>query len=404
MQINEPANSKRYIIAFTGKKGSGKSTAAKYLRKNNYIPLSFASPLKEIALAFGFNKMNVYGTQAQKLAVNPQIGVSGREFMQKFGTEICRKVLPQVLPAMDFGPWGTIWVKIMSDRLREYTGENIVIDDCRFPDEANMLEQAGGIIIRIDRPDSEHNGKHDNHASEQTDQLPWNYRLANDGSINQLHQRIEDVFFVEKWYRSQPKRIILRDSDKLARMVGYCPRCFQKCFECFRAGYACIGCSGGQCSQCENELIQFTSMSNQEYITSCLPELPENTHFFTPTQCDWLVAQLVNKGDIHPGQQYALSGEFTDDWLISRDDILGVRLLYIRPVSQCSKCLRGCPVCFWEGKPCQLCVQESICVNCHKTAPRTSKYFPMDASLATGLTTNEAITWVKYCQLIQRKK
>ena len=142
---------KRSIIGITGQMGSGKSTAASYLKeKYGYTEYAFANPLKDIAVVMGFNVDQVYGTQDQKLEINKMWGVSGREFLQKFGTDICRDTLPSLFPNNDFGQ-NTIWIKLFEKYCVDNPGVNIVVSDVRFPDEARFITSAGGSIIRIDR-------------------------------------------------------------------------------------------------------------------------------------------------------------------------------------------------------------------------------------------------------------
>lgn len=108
------------IIGLTGKKGSGKTTVAKYLEfKYEFQEYAFADPLKKIAMIFGFSEQEVYGTQEDKARINPELGISAREFLQKFGTEICREQLSVIFPTLKMGPSGIIWIKLMRDFIKK---------------------------------------------------------------------------------------------------------------------------------------------------------------------------------------------------------------------------------------------------------------------------------------------
>ena len=86
------------IIGISGEIGCGKTTVCKYLKnEHQFIEYNFANPLKQIGTILGFSDKELYGTQQDKLLINPLWGVSGREFMQKFGTEVVRDTLPTIL-------------------------------------------------------------------------------------------------------------------------------------------------------------------------------------------------------------------------------------------------------------------------------------------------------------------
>jgi ATPase subunit of ABC transporter with duplicated ATPase domains len=81
----------QHLIMLTGKIGSGKTTAAQLLVDHaGYTEVTFAGPIKEFARSIGFTWEEVYGTQAQKETPNKHYGISGRQFLQKFGTDLCR--------------------------------------------------------------------------------------------------------------------------------------------------------------------------------------------------------------------------------------------------------------------------------------------------------------------------
>ncbi len=140
------------IIGLCGAIGCGKSTAAEYFVSNHgFVELSFAKPLKEIALQLGFNHDEVYGDQKQKSEINEELGISGREFLQKFGTEIMRDTFSKVLPNYNLNN-RKIWCRLMELTIKKINSDRIVISDCRFPDEEKLIKDLGGYMIRINRP------------------------------------------------------------------------------------------------------------------------------------------------------------------------------------------------------------------------------------------------------------
>ena len=138
------------LICIVGNIGSGKSTATEIFKKHNYIELSFAEPVKQIGLILGFDHNNLYGTQQQKLEINNFWGVSGREFMQKFATNMMRNELTKYF---DNFKDNTIWVRLCEKKIIDLLKQNkkIIVSDGRFPDEINMIKKLGGKIIKINR-------------------------------------------------------------------------------------------------------------------------------------------------------------------------------------------------------------------------------------------------------------
>ena len=142
------------IIAFIGDIGAGKTTCREILEHlfdaemmGGFEHYSFAGPLKKIAGIFGFEDRELYGTQEQKMQVNEFWGVSGRVFLEKLGTDIFREQLGRVLPTMtkDY----SIWIKLFQKHLEDSNHPNIVIDDCRFVEEAEFIKKHRGYIVRV---------------------------------------------------------------------------------------------------------------------------------------------------------------------------------------------------------------------------------------------------------------
>ena len=102
------------LIGIVGNIGVGKSTAKKYLSSLGFESYAFAQPIKEIARIFGFKECEINGTQKEKMQKNEYWGISGRGFMQKFGTDIGRDILPSKIPNMD-----KIWIQLFNIHISE---------------------------------------------------------------------------------------------------------------------------------------------------------------------------------------------------------------------------------------------------------------------------------------------
>jgi cytidylate kinase len=132
------------IIAFTGNMGSGKSTAAEALQNTyKWRRMSFAEPLRDMLRCIGLEASD-FTPEGKKRKIE-WLGKTPRELMQTLGTEWGRKL------ASD-----SIWVDLMRRRIEfgfnELGYDGVVIDDCRFDNEAKAIREMGGIVIKISNP------------------------------------------------------------------------------------------------------------------------------------------------------------------------------------------------------------------------------------------------------------
>jgi len=146
-------------IGLSGRAGCGKSTIADYLiQEHGFKRYSFAAKLKEIC-----NEM------FPEILALPK--AEHRWLLQKLGTEWFRSVDPEV------------WVKYL---IRNISGENVIVDDVRFENEADALKAAGFLVVRIERDDALRGAwgynVDDTHASETAlDDYDFDLTLYNDG-------------------------------------------------------------------------------------------------------------------------------------------------------------------------------------------------------------------------------
>jgi len=178
------------LICIVGNIGSGKSTAGNILKQYGYEEITFANPVKEIGLILGFEHKELYGSQEDKLKINEFWGVSGREFMQKFATNIMRNELHKHINMNMDGK--TIWVRLCEKKIIQMLKENkkILISDGRFPDEINMIKQYNGTIIKLER-----NNSFDlNHESESyISNIKYDKLINNNGTLDDLENEIKKV-------------------------------------------------------------------------------------------------------------------------------------------------------------------------------------------------------------------
>ena len=140
------------IIGVCGFIGSGKDTVADYLVNfHEYRRESFANSLKDaVAQVFGWDRTLLEGRTAQAREWREQVdswwakrlnvpNLTPRLMLQLWGTEVCRS-----------GFHDDIWIASLENKLRN-SEDNVVISDCRFPNEIKSLRASGGIILRIER-------------------------------------------------------------------------------------------------------------------------------------------------------------------------------------------------------------------------------------------------------------
>lgn len=128
------------VIALTGLAGSGKSTASKYLvEKHGYQLVKFAGPLKDMLRAIGLSEAQIEGNLKEEPCEWLQ-GATPRHAMQTLGTQWGRDCIGA-------GLWTELWVRRV--QLILAAGGRVVVDDCRFPNEADGVRKLGGVVWRL---------------------------------------------------------------------------------------------------------------------------------------------------------------------------------------------------------------------------------------------------------------
>ena len=193
------------IIGVVGFIGSGKGTVGDILeREHGYKKFAFADALKDAVAGIflwprGLLEGDTNASRAFRERVDPwwshKFGyeVTPRLILQKFGTEACRH-----------GIADNIWIAALEKRIHGY--DDVVITDCRFPNEIDFIRSAGGILIRVKRgddPSPEQISKM--HISE----TAWNnydpdFVIHNEGTKDELKENV---------------KIILTQSEKQYKMV-----------------------------------------------------------------------------------------------------------------------------------------------------------------------------------------
>lgn len=167
------------LLALCGPIGSGKSAAAQALRKRGWRLHKFAGPLKAMLRGYYRSQRLTYQEIEARIegdlkeTPDPLLGgQTPRLAMQTLGTEWGREII-----APDF------WIEALRGPVEAdlAQGLKVVIDDCRFPNEAALVRALGGEVVMLLRG----SGPAGSHASEAFAFEP-DRRIANTGTIAAL--------------------------------------------------------------------------------------------------------------------------------------------------------------------------------------------------------------------------
>lgn len=251
--IKQIVANKRFIIAFAGPKGSGKTTACRYINDayvtNNQSLVSFASALKGICSdLFSLSDEQIYGTQKEtqlprpiefhprhltaivklmahsldsskfkhkfnrlSVAQNKFNGLFGRlmhtprEVMQFVGTEIMHAV---------YEPFhcDLLMSKILKNNIS-------LVDDLRFVSELDYLIK-GGVPMRtmvIVGRNEQKRGKEEHSSESDWKNINPDYRIDNSGSLDEFKKNVVGTFrtvigdIYDELQSSNPVGTILND-------------------------------------------------------------------------------------------------------------------------------------------------------------------------------------------------
>ena len=140
------------IIGICGLIGAGKDTMADYLVNiHQFRRESFANTLKDAVSA-------VFGWDRDLLEGRTRHSREWREQVDAWWAD--RLNMPELTPRWVLQYWGTevvrrsfhddTWIASLENKLRKTT-DDVVISDCRFPNEIAAIKRAGGLVVRVHR-------------------------------------------------------------------------------------------------------------------------------------------------------------------------------------------------------------------------------------------------------------
>lgn len=182
------------IFLISGKKFHGKDTLAQFLlaemAKYDLVPykMALADPLKKAAQTVFLLSDRQIHVPNFKEVVDLRWGMTPREILQKFGTEVGRQI------DMD------VWVKNLIFRIEDWLSKSsqtiVFVTDVRYPNEIDRIRKRFGdqvVALRIIRKGLPVTS-FDNHPSETSldDYSGFNWTVNNQGTIQDLKNWCED--------------------------------------------------------------------------------------------------------------------------------------------------------------------------------------------------------------------
>jgi hypothetical protein len=167
------------LIGLSGYAQSGKDTVGAALVKNHgFTRYAFADALKECVYRLNpvvgdtdvdpFSRLQDFvdhdGWEVAKK--NPEV----RRLLQVMGTEAGRQVLGE-----------NIWVDAVLNKVGD---DNVVITDCRFPNEAQGVKDHGGFVVRVVRDGVVAVNDHPSETS--LDDWPFDLVIYNSGTLDDV--------------------------------------------------------------------------------------------------------------------------------------------------------------------------------------------------------------------------
>ena len=164
------------LIGLSGKMGSGKDSV--YDVACNCIHV----PVWRLAFGDGVRREVAKATNVglRYLKANKELF---RPILQWWGTEFRRN-----LTCQDY------WVKKVRAKLEHDRRDGITfVTDVRFPNEAEMIRELGGIVVRVVRPDLEQRNGSDHCSESELDHYDFDAVIENDGALETLIPKIKDL-------------------------------------------------------------------------------------------------------------------------------------------------------------------------------------------------------------------
>lgn len=178
------------IIGLAGTQGVGKDTVADILCEHHgFQRLAFADAVREMALAID---PLVIGPDGRSVRLSWVIALAGwnmakrdipevRRLLQAIGTDAVRNILGK-----------DSWVAHMDNKLAELEGvaSRIVLTDIRFENEASLVKEWGGIVVRVVRDNVAGVAFSDHESEAGVESIHPYFTLENNGTPGELRDNV----------------------------------------------------------------------------------------------------------------------------------------------------------------------------------------------------------------------
>lgn len=129
------------LIGISGKARAGKDSLARHLVRLGYRQDAFANGVKLVTATLAGEPISYYFDDVEKEAHCVNLGMTRRRAMQNVGNTMREAIGPNV------------WIRPLLAAWEASGFQPTVVSDVRYPNEAATIRRAGGIIVRIERPD-----------------------------------------------------------------------------------------------------------------------------------------------------------------------------------------------------------------------------------------------------------
>lgn len=172
------------IICTSGKRGSGKSLLAHYLKEYGFYPVSLATELKERCLKDFplLTKEQVYGKDKE----------SPTGYVRENGHPLTSRDIMIRMGVFYRSVDSLYWCKILWEKMVLLGHENYVIDDIRFANEVNFFKQYPSRFVRLERSQelNVYKGAMDDLSETELDRWgEWDFKL--EAPFNQVPKDLE---------------------------------------------------------------------------------------------------------------------------------------------------------------------------------------------------------------------
>lgn len=211
------------IIGLTGHAKSGKDTLSNALwtyaaldkpfngSRTEWHKLAFADGIRKIGKIFGFTEEQLTNQELKETFVHPVWNITPRVFMQRVGSEMFRNhldkdcwvklVMQEIKSKVSFYPISKEAFQMSladqnDDEPKTYVRHCFIITDVRFPNEAQAIKDAGGIIVRVTRPGNDDSGEADwkKHESEAfIDKMEVDLDICNCGTLEDFKKHAPEM-------------------------------------------------------------------------------------------------------------------------------------------------------------------------------------------------------------------